>query len=226
MKRALRKVFMRARAKVLSATSDQIGGIVATADTVHGWIAGPAARELALASYALPQDATIVEVGVFMGRSTILLAGPRRLTGSGIVHSIDPFDGSGDAHSVPHYISELSMAKVTSIEDAFRRNLTRTKLDQWVQIHKGTSRMVSANWNKPIDLLLLDGDHSPEGAREAFESWYPHLKPGGLLVLSNTGERTYSPGHDGNRRVSLTEVIPPRFHNVRQVDYFMFAEKA
>ena len=217
---------MRARARVLSATSDDISGIVATAESVHGWIAGRAAREMALASYGLPANATIVEVGVFMGRSTVLLAGARRLAGSGTVHSIDPFDCSGDAHSNRHYVNELSMTGQSSVETAFRQNLARTKLDDWVRIHKGTSRVVAASWRTPIDLLLLDGDQSPEGASEAFVSWSPFLKKGGLLVLSNTGNRTYSAGHDGNYRVSVEKVVPPAFSAVRQVDYFMFAQKS
>ena len=160
-----------------------------------------------------------------MGRSTVLLGAPRRLKGNGKVHSIDPFDCSGDSHSVAHYKSELMMAGQSTSEEAFKKNISQKKLGDWVNIHKGTSREVASNWSTSIDLLLLDGDHSPQGAREAFESWTPFLKKGGTLILSNTGDRTYTPGHDGNYRLSLKSVVEPQFHNIRQVGYFQFSVK-
>ena len=217
---------MALRAQVVKTFSDDIGGVVATAETVHGWIAGEAAKQMALASYNLPDNATVVEIGVFMGRSTVLLGAPRRLKGSGKVHSIDPFDCSGDAHSAAHYRNELVMTGQSSVEQAFKKNVSQVKLDDWVQVHKGTSSAVASTWTSPIDLLLLDGDQSPQGAREAFDSWFPFLKKGGILVLSNTGDRAYSGGHDGNRRLSVEAVIPPQFQSIRQVGYFRFAEKA
>jgi hypothetical protein len=54
---------------------------------IRGWTWGEEARELARISFLLPAGSNIVEIGCFLGASTILLAGPRRLRGS----RVDPW---------------------------------------------------------------------------------------------------------------------------------------
>jgi len=72
-------------------------------ETIPGWTRGEEARQLLRISHSLSTDAIIVEIGSFFGASAILLAGPRRIRGSGLVHCVDPFDGTGDSFSAPHY---------------------------------------------------------------------------------------------------------------------------
>src|ERR1700730_8923183 len=72
-------------------------------ETIPGWTRGEEARELLRISHSLSAGAVIVEIGSFFGAGAILLAGPRRVRGSGLVHCVDPFDGTGDSFSVPHY---------------------------------------------------------------------------------------------------------------------------
>src|SRR6202047_1066 len=69
-------------------------------ETIPGWTRGEEARELLRISHSLAAGAIIVEIGSFFGAGTILLAGPRRIRGSGLVHCVDPFDGTGDSFSV------------------------------------------------------------------------------------------------------------------------------
>ena len=199
--------------------------IAADATTVPGWVAGPAAREVALRSLLLGDDPTIVEVGVFMGRSTMLLAAARRARGSGKVTCVDPFDGSGDAFSVPVYQEELDRVGARSLEDAFRRNVASRALDPWVEILKGPSAAIAIGWTKPIDLLLLDGDHSPDGARAIFAAWSPFIRPGGQIILHNTGERVYAKGHDGNYRIATSDLTQPPFRKLRQIAYTSYATR-
>jgi Methyltransferase domain len=202
---------------------DSLDEIVAASASVPGWIEGEDAREVAQASFSLREGAAIVEVGAYMGRCTVLLAGARRLRGSGIVHCIDPFDCSGDAFSVPHYLDGLRATGMDSLEDAFRHNTARFDLDRWIEVHRGTELEVAASWSQPIDLLLLDGDQSPSGARAAYERWMPFLKRGGIIVLRNTRDRKYAEGHDGHRRLVLEEIRQPHFRDIRQVGATTFA---
>ena len=81
----------------------RLGWYVWQSRRVLGWTRGAEAVALARHAYALPRGATVVEVGSFLGCSTVLLAGARKLRGSGRVHAVDPFDASGDAYSVPYY---------------------------------------------------------------------------------------------------------------------------
>jgi Methyltransferase domain len=196
------------------------------AKTIPGWRTGADAAELARVSFELPDDAVIVEVGVFLGRSTVLLAGPRRLRGSGKVYGVDPFDLSGDSFSVPHYENILAQIGGGSPEERCLEYIRRAGLSEWIEVRRGVADEVAADWSQPIDLLLLDGDQSPAGARAAYDSWLPFLKIGGVIALGNVRSGRYEEGHDGNRRLADTEVKPPRFEDIRIFPSMVFAKKA
>jgi hypothetical protein len=205
--------------------SGDIERILAASAAIPGWTAGDDAREVAMASYALPHDATIAEIGVFMGRCTVLLAGPRRIRGSGKVHCVDPFDCSGDTFSVPFYLNQLKATGNASLVEVFLSNVAECQLADWVELHKGRAQDVAAGWSQPLDLLLLDGDQSPHGARTAYESWIPFLKRGGIIILRNTRDRQYAEDHDGHRRLAVEELAAPRYSDIRQIGATTFATK-
>src|SRR6266446_1886101 len=123
-----------------------IDWIVDMATTIPGWRAGDEAKALAMAVYELGPNPTIVEVGAYMGRSTVLMAGARRLRGDGRVHCVDPFDCSGDEFSVPFYLEGLVKCGATSLENVLRANIKRFSLESIVAIHKGTSCEIAADW--------------------------------------------------------------------------------
>jgi len=194
--------------------------------TIPGWTRNEDAEELARASFSLNKDAVIVEIGAFLGCCTVLLAGARCVQGSGKVHSVDPFDCSGDAFSVPYYRDIIASLGGGSLRDHFEANIRKAGLSGWVHVHEGRAAEVAATWELPIDLLLLDGDQSPRGAREAFDSWVPFLKPGGIIVLRNTKPREYAEKHDGHRRLVIEQILPPRFTDARLVGATTFARKS
>ena len=196
---------------------DHIEELVAASGTIPGWTVGDDARAVARASLALPERATIVEVGVYFGRCTALLAGARRLRGNGMVHCVDPFDGTGDTFSMPYYAADLLASGFLCFEDAFRHHVDRLGLAPWVTVHRGRDVEVAQNWSDPVDLLLLDGDQSPTGARASYEAWVSFVGPGGTIILRNTRDRDYAPDHDGNRRLAIEELVAPRWREVRQV---------
>jgi predicted O-methyltransferase YrrM len=187
---------------------------------IRGWARGPEAVALAKASAALRPDAVVVEVGSFVGCSAVLLAGARKLRGSGIVHCVDPFDGSGDTFSVPYYQTVARSFEV-SIRECFERNIASAGLTDWVRVHPMPSAEAARVWRQPIDMLFLDGDQSIAGARDAFDRWTPHLRQGGMLAVSNTGNT--EPDHDGPRALLDTRVRAPEYDHVRCVDGLILA---
>jgi predicted O-methyltransferase YrrM len=197
-----------------------------TALQVPGWRQGEEAAAVYAASYSRPDHAVIVEVGAFLGRSTILLAGARKLRGSGRVHSIDPFDCSGDAASLPVYEQILREVGGGDLRSHFEQNLRIAGVGEWVEIHQQQAAEAGAAWTLPIDLLLLDGDQSPEGARAAFDALLPHLKSGGILIMGNSTPRDYAPTHDGNWLITSTTVVYPAFIDPRRVGTATIAVKA
>jgi predicted O-methyltransferase YrrM len=205
--------------------AEQLMHFVKLAESIPGWRHGEEAKSVARASFALGPDAVIVEIGVFLGRSTVLLAGARQLHESGMVHCVDPFDCSGDAFSVPHYQNILESVGGGRLREHFETNIARAGLLDRVKVHEGSATDIAKTWTQPIDLLLLDGDQSPEGARRAYEAWEPFLMPGGTIVLGNSGQRDYAEGHDGNRQLALKEIVPSKYTEIQRVGDVTIARK-
>jgi predicted O-methyltransferase YrrM len=197
---------------------------LACSERIPGWKRGDEAFELARVCCALPAHAVVVEIGSFLGSSAVLLAGALKTRGSGKLHCIDPFDASGDAHSAPHYRQMASQLDGT-LRQTFDRNVHDAGLDAWVEVHQGAAETIGEDWTTPIDMLFLDGDQSPEGARLAYDLWASLLKRGGIIAIGNSSDRTYNAGHDGSRRVVVESVRPPLYSDVYCVVSTTFARK-
>jgi hypothetical protein len=115
------------------------------------------------------------------------------------VHCVDPFDGSGDSSSVPHYDAIIMAFGARSPREQFEKNIRSAGLSDWVEVHQGTAEEIATAWTTPIDLLILDGDQSP---------WQ---KPGGVNALDNSSPREYEAEHDGHHLVATEEIHPPRY---------------
>ena len=194
------------------------------AEKIPGWVTAEELMKKGEYSYNLPNNAVVVEIGAFLGRSTVMVAGARKMKRSGLVHSIDPFDASGDDFSIPVY-KEIEEQLPVSLLGQFQWNIHNACLEKYVAIHKGTSESVVKTWNDPIDMLILDGDQSPKGARAAFDDWIPFLKTDGILIVHNSADRVYEKDHDGHRRVVVESVQPPQFSDVICVRMTTFARK-
>src|SRR5262245_36980210 len=113
---------------------DRISEYLDQSTYLPGWYRGEEAQTLALVSHSLPEGAIIVEVGSFLGSGTVLLAGPRKVRGSGLVHCVDPFDCSGDAFSVPVYQNLLAAVGGGRLRQRFEENLARAGIANWVNV--------------------------------------------------------------------------------------------
>ena len=201
-----------------------LGTYIAYSQTIPGWTRGREAVELARVCMSLPPKATVVEIGSFLGSGSVLLAGARKIRGSGVVHCIDPFNASGDAYSVPYYRSIADEQKL-SLRESFERNLKFNHLDNIVRVHQGTAEDVDPRVVGNFDMMYMDGDQSPKGVRIAYERWSPFLNQRGIIALHNSGDREYSVGHDGHRRLVVETIHPPQYINVYCVGSTTFARK-
>lgn len=194
-------------------------------EAIPGWTRGEEAQELLQVSHSLSEGCVIVEIGSFFGSGAILLAGPRRIRGSGLVHCVDPFDCSGDAFSVPHYRRILGEHGGASLRDLFERNIHAVGLDPWVQIHQGRAEEVAGTWTTPIDLLFLDGDQSRKGVCQVYNSWVRFLKAGGIIAVHNSASENRTLDHDGHRCIVEEEIEKPHYYNIRLIGSTTFAVK-
>ncbi len=201
-----------------------VGPYLAYAWPIPGWLGRNEGLALAQVCYDLPTNAVVVEIGSFLGKSAVVFAGARKLRGSGAVHCIDPFDASGDAFSAPVYQS-IANKKRLPLRQRFDAHIARAGLNDWVRVHQGTAASVAAGWTQPIDLLFLDGDHSPKGAQLAYNLWAPFLRVGGIVALHNSTERTYDPSHEGNRLLAKHSIRPPQYGEIVSVDITTLARK-
>jgi predicted O-methyltransferase YrrM len=203
----------------------ELAAYLKVSETIPGWTRGKEAEALARMAYSLEGDAIIVEIGSFFGSSTVFLAGSRKLRGGGKVHCVDPFDGSGDSFSVPHYDAIIGALGARTPREHFDENLRAAGVADWVEVHEGRAEEIAPGWTAPIDLLILDGDQSPVGARAAYEGFSPWLKPGGVIALHNSNPREYDPEHEGHYLIAVEEVHSPQYSNRRLVGSITFGRK-
>ena len=83
---------------------------------------------------SIPADGTIVEIGTCAGKSLISMAIARRAINGSKIHSID-------IEKHPHIEEYIEKAGVKA----------------WTELTIGESIQVAEQWNKPIDLLFIDG---------------------------------------------------------------------
>jgi predicted O-methyltransferase YrrM len=122
----------------------------------------------------LPPNAVVVEIGSWKGKSTWCLARGLR---SGTVHAIDPFDASGEPGSQEVYARNRAERP---LREQFEANLA--PLAERIVIHQAFSHQIVADFDA-IDLLLIDGDHSREGAEFDFSHYAPKIRPGGFVAF-------------------------------------------
>ena len=119
--------------------------------------------------------ATLVEIGSWKGKSTFCLA--RGLRAGGRLHVVDPFDAFGEPGSAETYARER---RERPLRAQFEDNVKA--VHDRIEIHQGYSREFVGLF-PVIDLLMIDGDHSIEGARFDFENFSGKIRSGGLIAF-------------------------------------------
>jgi predicted O-methyltransferase YrrM len=117
---------------------------------------------------------SVVELGVYEGSSAVVLL--RALGAEAELHLVDPFiDASGSA-----------------LRPGWQPNATATRLvlrrarrgGPTVRWHLVRSQDLGRSWRGgSVDLVFIDGEHSPEGCREDWNVWHDHVRPGGAVAF-------------------------------------------
>jgi predicted O-methyltransferase YrrM len=116
-----------------------------------------------------------VEIGSARGKSACAVGQALRRNGKGMLYAIDPHSPTtwNDQDSVDSY-------------RILQRHLQLAGASQHVEIVRQTSTAAARNWNRPIDLLFIDGDHSYEGVKADWELFLPHLTEWATVVFHDT----------------------------------------
>jgi predicted O-methyltransferase YrrM len=122
----------------------------------------------------------VVEVGCFIGVSSIWIGSALEKLGQGRLHSIDLFQEKVPVP--PHHWSFLG----------YPLNYARAKVEAaglsgrvtFEQMRSGDyAKSVQRSDGSPIDFLFLDGDHTPLGCLDDLITYYPHVREGGCFLL-------------------------------------------
>ena len=142
--------------------------------SVAGHLADKEALFLTVLGACAPGSGVILEIGSFLGNSTIILAKAAAANGQPALVAIDPLSLAG---------MRKTSLDAESGRDEFFANLERAGARDRVEFHEMLSEDVASEWDRPIRLLWIDGDHTFEGATADFVNFSPHLIQGGVIAF-------------------------------------------
>jgi MMP 1-O-methyltransferase len=145
-------------------------------EAVPGWMTRPELEAIARVAAAVPRDGVIVEIGSFAGRSSVHWAANSHP--SVAIFCIDPFDAIVDEFSFAHLQGDPAGVQGRRSGELFAEH-TRPWADRLTALAQPSP---PPDWDRPADVIFVDGDHSFEGVTRDLEFWIAHLKPGGRLL--------------------------------------------
>lgn len=144
---------------------------------------------------------TVVEIGSYLGRSTVFLGQAMRRWSPADARlvSIDPHTGDRQQ------LEGVGLDTIPTLE-LFRLIIEGARLSDLVDIRVATSDEAAVGWSQDIDLIFVDGWHSYEAVRGDIRNYAPHLTANGLVCFDDYG--TYGEVHravqDGCAETGLT----------------------
>ncbi len=154
-----------------------------------------------------PAEGAIVNIGNFLGGSSILLGKGSKKGNREKVYSFDP--------------------KYYSLKENY---LKENQVDDWIIFNRQNSENGAQSWqerdDKRIRLLFIDGDHSYEACKKDISMWIPFLVPGGIVALHDYSRADYGGNIYGvTKAVHDTILSTEEFVNFRRKDYIFIATK-
>jgi predicted O-methyltransferase YrrM len=144
---------------------------------IEGWLTDEQARVLWERAGVLRPPATLVEIGSYHGRSTIVLA---RAAAEGVAFvAIDPHAGNDRG---PQEIRGTD-AEGEADHRTFLANLDRGGVGQAVRHLRLPSQDALREVSGPVDLLFVDGAHRYSPARDDIARWGARVAPGGTMLV-------------------------------------------
>jgi predicted O-methyltransferase YrrM len=139
----------------------------------------------------------VVDLGVDYGFSTFSFAIPR----IGHVYGIDNFVGDS-------FVGED--------KERFKYNFVTMKREKLhlkdnITFIEGTFDEVAKTWDKPIDILHIDGSHHYEDVKKDFETWSKFLSDDGVILLHDTAIESLN-GNEYGVKKFFEKIDLPKFN--------------
>jgi MoaA/NifB/PqqE/SkfB family radical SAM enzyme len=127
------------------------------------------------------------------------------------IYAIDPHTGSSEHKKM--------YGKVWTFEE-FKKNIKNAKIDDIIIPIVKTSEEANKDFDKPIELIFIDGAHEYDLVKLDFQSWFPKVIYGGIMAFHDTV------GETGPKKV-VEELVykSNNFRNIKFIDLITLAEK-
>lgn len=147
---------------------------------------------------------SIVEIGSFLGKSTIRLA-----QAGDTVYAVDPHKG------------EFSGGKVGSTKKQFLLNIKQAGVISLVKPIIKTSKLAARTWKRSIKFVFIDGLHDFRHAKEDFQLWSPYLVDRGIVAMHDA-----FCGWEGAGTVAMRHIVyGPEFGEIGVVGSIIYGVK-
>lgn len=147
---------------------------------VEGWMTRGQSDALSEAAQHCPPGGTVVEIGSFRGRSTVVLA--MSAPADATIYAIDPHAGNDRG---PQEIDGFE-AEADDDHDMFTRNLAAAGIAERVTHLRTYSDDALADVDGDIDVLYVDGAHRYGPALADIRQWGRRVRPAGTLLIHDS----------------------------------------
>ena len=141
------------------------------------------------ALYAVAREAgkigPCLEIGSYCGKSTVCIGAACRETNR-TLFTIDHHTGSEEQQPGEEYFDpDLFDFRTFRVDTftTFGETLRKADLLDTVVPMVCRSHVAARNWKTGLAMVFIDGGHALETVRLDYESWSPHVMPGGFLVF-------------------------------------------
>lgn len=153
---------------------------------MEGWTTPERGEEMAERIYETKAQ-TILDIGVFAGRSTISMGFVARELGGSHVYGIDPWkiDAQIEGDSVEE--NARWWKEKANLEEMHRQTMIAIwahRLDPWVTIIRNGSQNVARLFDR-IDFLNIDGSHTELASCRDVNLYVPKLRSGCYLTFDD-----------------------------------------
>lgn len=165
---------------------------------IDGWLSENEAFTLFLLASSLPAGAVVVEVGSFVGKSSVCIAGGLLAKG-GELFCVDPFDST----DVEMYTERRDNQARGTLYNRFIENTYQYPNIQPIRSFSLDAARMRGPIPDQIDMVFIDANHEYPSVVADIRAWVPLLRPGGILAMHDVyyPDDKFTPDHGPVRAV-------------------------
>lgn len=132
---------------------------------IPGWFDLPKAIAAQQVVKQIASGATVVELGSFQRRSSVVIAAVLPL--GSVQYCVDHFEGSAEHRNMKLDLRDLA--------GAFRKNIEAFGVSDRIRTLSMTTTEAAGHFQPAsVDLILLDASHDFDSVKKDLENWYPN----------------------------------------------------